>query len=727
MKRFISLFLAMVMMLSVAPVSFAQDDYVAKMSLEKAIELAKSKLKVPEKDFNFNSNYTENNDGKNLWYLNWNSKVDAPKSFDTSVTINADNGDIVSYTTYTENKNITRIPKYTREQALKAAGDFLSNIDSEKFKETKLLEKQYLSGSEYSSDTFYFTYVREIGEIPYVDNYFNIFIDKSTLNVTSFQLEWDTKPVNIQEAKITMEQAKEIFKNKLGIELSYQLVNTNGDYTKQKAILAYTLKYGNKPIDAQNGEILKDGYFYVGGDGYGRANMAKTDENQKNILTPEEQKAVDKTKKYITKEKAAEIAKKYLKLENGYALTNSNLNDDYLGLQNAVWNFYWEYKAPLNSKVKVVSDRYGSQSCSVDAVTGEVRNFYISDSKYEAPKDVKMKYNQEAAKDIANVFINKILPERSKDFEFRNYDLYNQSYDTATQKYFYFNYVRKQGNAYCPFNKINITVDAYSGMITNFSVDWYNLEFPVPEKIISLDEAYDKVFKELNFGLKYKKITLSNDNVSSSVMSAVIPTETKLAYYLDNLEEGVTIDAEKGDFLGYNGQKLSKRNQSTFSDIEKSPEKAKIETLAELGIVKADSDKFMPDEKIKQKDLIKLLVRTFDTSFTSEGDDGYYASAYKNGILIDQNEKNPETPVTKKQMAKYFVRMLILKNVAEIMGIYKVGFSDSSAIPEADLGYCAIANGLKIIDTNDNAFEPLNEVKRGEAAAYIYNYLNVER
>jgi len=61
------------------------------------------------------------------------------------------------------------------------------------------------------------------------------------------------------------------------------------------------------------------------------------------------------------------------------------------------------------------------------------------------------------------------------------------------------------------------------------------------------------------------------------------------------------------------------------------------------------------------------------------------------------------------------------------MGIYKVGFSDSSAIPEADLGYCAIANGLKIIDTNDNAFEPLNEVKRGEAAAYIYNYLNVER
>ncbi|MGE5473142.1 MAG: YcdB/YcdC domain-containing protein, partial [Ignavibacteriales bacterium] len=465
MRKIISLLLTVIMVLTAIPVSFAQESTEPKMSLEKAIELAKSKLKVPEKDFNFNSNYTENNDGKNLWFLNWNSKVQSQKSFDTSVTINADTGDIVSYSSYTEKKNVSRIPKYTIEQAKKAAEEFISNIDAEKFKETKLFEKQYLSGNEYLSDTYSFSYVRYIGDIPYIDNYFNIFIDKSTLNVTSFQLEWDSDIISLQKANITIDQAKEIFKDKLGVELSYKLVSDNGDYTNPKAILVYSLKYGNKPIDAKTGEILKDGYYYANGEGYYRKNMNKAKEDQKAQLTPEEQKAVDKTKKYIKKELALEIAKKYLNLESGYTLTNSNLYDDYLGMQDAVWSFYWEYKAPQNSKVKVASERYGSQSCSVDAVTGEVRSFYISDSKFEAPKDAKMKYNKETAKKLADAFIKKILPQKSKDFEFRDYDLYNQSYDNSTPKYFYFNYVRKQGNAYCPFNKVNITVDAYNGII----------------------------------------------------------------------------------------------------------------------------------------------------------------------------------------------------------------------------------------------------------------------
>lgn len=726
MKKIISLFLAFMMCITAVTASFAQEAVGPKISLEKAIEISKSKLKIPEKDFNFNSSYSENNDGKNLWYLNWNAKAEVPKSFDASATINADNGDIVSYTSYTENKNVSRIPKYTREQAIKAAEDFLSNIDSEKFKETKIIEKQYLDSGESSSDTFYFTYVRYIDGIPYIDNYFNVFVNKYTSDITSFQLEWDTKPVNVQEAKITLEQAKEIFKKKLGIELLYKLVNTNGDPTKRKAILVYSLRYGNKPIDAVTGGILKDGYFYMGGDEYARAEMSKN-MAEKSILTPEEQKAVDKTKKYITKEKAIEIAKKYLKLENGYSLINANLYDDYMGLQNAVWSFYWEYKEPQNTKGKVAADRYGSQSCSVDAVTGEIRNFYISDQKFEAPKDAKMKYNQESALKIADAYIKKILPEKYKNFEFRDYNFYNQNSDITSQKYFYFNYIRKQGSALCPFNMINITVDAYSGTITNYSIDWYNMDFPAPQKIITLDEAYDKVFKELKFGLKFKKITADSNKLLSSTMPAVIPSETKLVYYLDNLNEGIAIDSQKGDFLGYNGKPLILRNQSVFSDIEKSPEKEKIKAIVDLGIVQADSDKFMPDEKIKQKNLIRMLVKTFDVSYTSEDDDGYYASAYRYGILIDENEKNPEALVTKQQISKYFVRMMNLSNIAQIKGIYKVEFGDADAISEADLGYCAIANGLKIIEIEDNYFEPQSEITREKAAGYIYNYLNVER
>lgn len=727
MRRFISLFLTIMMVLTVVPISFAQEGSDSKMSLESAIELAKSKLTIPEKDFNFNSNYTENNDGKNLWFLNWNSKAESSKYFDASVTINADTKDIVSYSSYTENKSTSKIPKYTKEQATKAAEEFITNINAEKFKQTKLYEKKYSNGG-YANDTYFFSYVRYLEDIPYVDNFINVFVDKRTLNITSFQLEWDDKPVCVEQSKVTLEQAKEIFKNKLGLELSYKLVAPNGDYRNQKAMLVYSLKYGNKPINAQNGEILKDGYFFIDGYGYTRASSVKEDKNQKSFLTPEEQKAVDKTKKYMAKEKAAEIAKKYLKLEDGYILTNSNLSDDYLGLQNAVWNFYWEYKAPQNNKAKAASDRYGSQSCSVDAETGEIRNFYIWDSKFEAPKDVKMKYNKESAKSLANAYIKKIMPQKSKDFEFRDYDLYNQSYDNSVQKYFYFNYIRKQGDVYCPFNKINITVDAYSGMITNFSFDWYNIALPVPERIITLDEAYQKLFNELNLSLKIKKVDGKNfDSLSDKIIPVSNTMVPVLVYYLDNIDEVVSIDAEKGVFIGYSGEELKQKKPITFSDIQDLPGKTKIETLAELGIIESDSDKFMPGEKIKQKDLIKMLVKSNNAYSKPEGYDGYYTEAFKNGILLEQGEKTPEAAVTKLQLAKYFVRMLNLKNIAQIGGIYKVGFSDASTILEADVGYCAIANGLKIIDTRNNAFEPKGEITRAEAAGYIYNYLNVER
>lgn len=732
MKKVISVLISVAMILTTLPVSFAQSETGASINLEKAIELAKSKVKVPEQDFDFNSNYTENSDGKNLWYLNWNSKVDAPETFSTSVTINADNGDVVSYTTYSKDKVTSRIPKYTKEQALKAAQDFITKIEPDKFKETKLQEKPYTDANSKAANTYFFTYIRYVNNIPYIDNYMNVSIDKRTLEVTSYQLEWDYNSIEMQKEKGTLEQAKEIFKNNLGLELSYKLINTGErDSAKQKTILVYSLRYGNKPIDAITGEVLKDDYYFgEGGDYYRESKSLNKVQNQK-ILSPEEQKAVDKAKKYIAKEKALEIAKKYLKLEAGYNLSSSNLYEDYMGLQNAMWSFYWEYKAPQQanskSKIKTSSDRYGSQSCQIDAVTGEVREFYIYDSKYDPPKDAKMKYDLQSSKKVSDAFIKKLMPEKSKYFEYRNYDLYN-AYTEESPKYYNISYVRKVGDAACPSNKINISINAYSGMVTSFRMDWYNVDFVVPEKIISMDEAYDKLFNTLNFGLKYKKINNNNNRLLSSALPAGNENEReiKLVYLLDNLGEGITIDAEKGVFLGYNGQPLVEENSNMFSDLNDSTEKTKIESLIEMGVIQADGDKFNPDGNIKQKDLVKMLVRTFDTGFTSEDDDGYYASAYRFGIL-QQDEKNPETPVTKSQISKYFVRMLNLKNIAEIKGIYKLSFRDANEIPEGDYGYYAITNGLGLIGTNNNAFEPKHEVKRAEAAGYIYNYLNMER
>jgi hypothetical protein len=78
-------------------------------------------------------------------------------------------------------------------------------------------------------------------------------------------------------------------------------------------------------------------------------------------------------------------------------------------------------------------------------------------------------------------------------------------------------------------------------------------------------------------------------------------------------------------------------------------------------------------------------------------------------------------------MVRTLVGMTSFKQAAELKGIFNCGFSDDSAITQADYGYVAIAKGLGIISGNpDGSFRPNETITRQEAAVMLYNYMDRE-
>lgn len=139
---------------------------------------------------------------------------------------------------------------------------------------------------------------------------------------------------------------------------------------------------------------------------------------------------------------------------------------------------------------------YASLYAAVDADRGYIKHFSIYSGDDAGKGAVLPKFSEEDAKNIARDFAAKLQPE-----EFKNtvpspeslppvrplIDIY------ARQYHFYF----QQMHEGIPVvdNGFYITVDAFTGQVTDYSFQWNFDELPSPEKILSKADA-EKIFLE---------------------------------------------------------------------------------------------------------------------------------------------------------------------------------------------------------------------------------------
>jgi len=716
MKRIISIITLTAVLLSIlciGPISAAEDN---NLELKKAIEIAKTAFNFDTTNLDFGSSYSETKYGRKLWYLNWYSATGSGSSI--SVTVDAATGEIVNMNQWENNSTPSKkIPKYTREDAIKTAEELAKRLNPDKFKETELMDEYQnnLYRPYYSNDIYSFYFIRKVDGIDFQDNGIQIQVDKNTLKVRAFSLEWDTV-VPIPDAKkaIKVDEAKKIYAEKLGLELAYQMIYPNSS-EDPKLILVYKEKNSSNPIDALTGEIITQSYYGPMNGMQEKSALGGRDTTGSYIPTPEEQKVIDDSSKYISKESAIEILKKYLAIDSKFNMENSSLYGGQRS-ESATWSFSWNYNDNKNNTYCYL---YGT----VDAITGEIKNFSISSSDDEYKTGTTPKYTKQQCREAAEKFLKEIQPIKFKTSEYR--EQYYEAYmDLQNVRSYNMNFIRRENGISVPFNSLNVTVSAYTGKVTGFNMNWQNLEFPDAKDVISLEAAYKTLYAKHDLTLKYIRIYNYNKNAESMII--------KLAYMLDNFYG--MIDAKSGQFIDYNGKPIIEANEVTFSDIAGHKFEKDIKLLAELGIIDSTESKFNPDLKISQKDFVKLLMKAtqpeYYTATYTVSDGSEYDRYYENAItqnILDKNDKKPEAYVTRMEASKMIVKALGVGFVADLGSIFKLEFKDAANITPNNNGYAAIAAALDLVDTSAGSFVPDSELTKAETAGMLIKYLMVDK
>ena len=75
---------------------------------------------------------------------------------------------------------------------------------------------------------------------------------------------------------------------------------------------------------------------------------------------------------------------------------------------------------------------------------------------------------------------------------------------TAKERNYYFAYTRLVDGVPFPDNGVGISYDNVNGEINSFSLNWYNIEFPSVDNVISLADAHEVLFDKIGLVMEYR-------------------------------------------------------------------------------------------------------------------------------------------------------------------------------------------------------------------------------
>lgn len=669
--------------------------------MEKAILKVKTLFNISDDYDGFNSG-VDSYDKKISFYFNWTDSSE--KLANISVSTDSE-GNIISYNKYDsrpEEPN-SKLPKYSREEALTIALDFIKKVDSKLSTEIKLEDEN--NSINIWEREYNFRFTRITNNISFKDNSVNISVNKFNGEINNYYTNWDRdlifpKPDNI----ISLEKAKLAYKNEIGLKLVYK---TSYRYPRpmdsaekdNKYYLTYSpLDGGRKGIDAFTGKVMNIAYH---GPIFGRGEDEKemVNDSAAAIITPEERSEIEKLSGIKDAVEIEKKAREFLKLDNEYKLESKNLYSDWNNLGEYQWSLYF---------TKGADDKKLPVNVTMDAKTAEIVNFNIYDN-YN-PND-KVQINKAQALQIAKDYLSKTVPNISNQLEY-----IEDEEGKDEQQSYYFRFIRKANDIYVESDGIYVGVNAVNKEINSYNLVWYKGELPPKGDIISLDKAYEILFNKIGFELAY--VTIYNYEKTSGDNR-----EIKLSY-LVNTNKSVIIDAKSGDILDNSGKPIKDSKKYLYTDIDTSYAKDKIKTLSQYG-VGFTTERFLPKEKIKQKDFLFLLWKSMNSYRTeTESDmDIIYKDLIRSNIL-KSNEENREIILTKEEAVKFVIRAMQYEKIAEIKNIYADIFKDGEEIDSNLKGHMSLAYGLKII-TGDGSglIKPKYELKREDAVSIIYSYI----
>ncbi|MFZ5652206.1 MAG: S-layer homology domain-containing protein [Bacillota bacterium] len=700
-----------------------------RVSLEKAIQIAREKVFIPEGLDKFSSEYSEYN-GRGQWMLRWYSP--GPYDSNMHVTVNAATGEVDNISLYKSVIPGTRykgLPAFSREQCLQIAREQAAKLAPDKYSSTVPVERPEWREVSIFHDRDYpvvyeFSFRRTSGGIPVTDQGINVGINAETGELVRFDASWFTDvKLPPSQGKIGPEEARKIFAEKSGYELTYFRINGDDPDSPGELRLVYRLKPpGRFILNALTGEVidtrLADFYIdemYDGGYGGERMQSSKA---YKVSLTPAENKAVKEITGLISADRAQELAGQLVGVPKGYTVTNRSL-DRHHGIPGSrVWSI--NFSDPENKKwIRV----------SLDARSGGLLSFYkdVSFNYEEMYKEPQVKVTPEEARKTADQYVKNIQPARAAQVVFRESE--NEigpwiKLGKRVPRAYTFVYGRMVNGIVYPENGFRVRVDSLTGEITLYDMTWWDAAFPKADGVIDVKTANDKALSEhplvLEYGRAHKRFE----------------PEREPSYYLIYRMSGFRgfmLDARSGEEIDYSGKPVEKKGKQPFSDISGHPAEKDILLLAGEGIVTGSGGLFRPDDGITGAEMLAMLVKAFSNRgpFYPLNEAGkeepwhkpVFDSARARGILDEGFSPGPDDGVNRLQLSRLGINAGGWGKLARLSNIFRLEVSDGRSIPEEYRGYAASAAAMGLIELENGKFNPERAVTRGEAAIFLVKLL----
>lgn len=709
MKKHVAKLMIMVMVvMAFSPLSVFADEAEG---LEQAIRAAKEKFEIPEMYSQFEYDVQAVGDVK-TWNMIWRSE----NANDGMVQVSIDSaGMVAAYNFYKPSKSEgSKLPALSREEAQGKAEVFLEDMEAG-------LAKQLVPGTDresyLGSSTYSFQYVRSVSGVPYYGNGVQLEVQKDTGEIQSYYRNWDSKiTFPSMEGVIGLTEAESAYQEKIGLELLYQYKIEDD---KVEPYLVYAPKEsGNVWIDAFTGERVESssyGIFY-GGDFMKRA---AGEEAADGVLTPEEIRAVNEIGQLISGEEAENILRKQtvVGLDKSFAIENMRLEKSWPDRMRYRWalSFKQAYEEKGNSRYRYV---YGT----VDAQNGEILSF--GNYSYPADEEGLPAYDRDAALEAVEAFLKDFAPLRHTAYVFEEQSApirYETDLGQPEQRFYTFQFTRREGEIPFRANRITIGFDAVSGKVQSYDLIHFYADFPTGEKASSLEAAHEALYEKIGMELLY----VNTERYAPEIISAPDAAEIRLVYGLKPQKPAI-LEAETLEVLNADGSLYREPAKIVFEDIERHYARQAIEALAQNGITEGGTA-FRPEENIKQKDFFLMFIHTMGYYVPEEKDETFYKNMYSFLVreeILSAEDIDYDAAVTRAEAVKYLVRGMGYERLALVPGIFVVDFKDLQAASPGFLGYAAIAKGLGIIEGYGGNFQPTEALKRGDAAIMIYNRLN---
>ncbi|MFZ0579266.1 MAG: S-layer homology domain-containing protein, partial [Psychrobacillus psychrotolerans] len=413
----------------------------------------------------------------------------------------------------------------------------------------------------------------------------------------------------------------------------------------------------------------------------------------------------------MTKEEAKKAAEKLLQVKSDKVKLSIQSVEE-------VKNSYGQEVISIQYMYNYANGGSGS-SLEFDKKTGELLQYHnVQNSmmiELNGTKEEVAPISKEEAIAQAVKYLKELVPSYLHEYAMPLEDSY---VDDARGNY-YLNFPRIVNGVMVSGDQISVSIYK-DGSLENLSVSRPQIEeWPTLDKVISLKEVENTLSKALSLKMSYMKGNHKKENSHYDLIYSPLFNETAFN----------VLDANSGKWINqYNIEVTPEVSHATAAEELNYLIKAKVLTVN-------DPKTFNGDAAVSKGEAIKIMMNSltyiYETniresesmkqSFTNINSKhaSYQAveRAVEAGILkTDQKTFDVNNPVTKEELAVWYIRALGLEQAAIQKNIFKNEFTDGKKVTEANIGYVILANSLGLVKAEKNHFNPKKEITYADLA-----------